>query len=186
MPPSSPTSSDDPAREYFDALWRTHYPLVLAYATRRIPESARDVASEVFLVAWRRLDAVPVDAGPWLLGVARKVIANHLRESGRRRSLAERLRSRAAPPGGDPGDSVEDGGLRRAFGSLSAGDRELLALIAWEGLTPAQAAVALGVTRPTLAVRLHRARRRLAHALDEADREAGRRNEPDKPEGQTA
>jgi RNA polymerase sigma-70 factor (ECF subfamily) len=44
---------------------------------------------------------------------------------------------------------------------LSASDRELLTLIAWDGLTPTEAAQALGCSRATLAVRLHRARARL-------------------------
>jgi RNA polymerase sigma-70 factor (ECF subfamily) len=63
-------------------------------------------------------------------------------------------------PGGDDGPSA----AVRALWSLGASDQELLMLIAWDRLTRSQAAEALGVSVGTLAVRLHRARRRLATA----------------------
>ena len=70
-----------------EALFDAHSGRVFAYAARRSsPQDADDVVGETFLVAWRRLDAVPPDALPWLLGVARKVLSN------RRRGL---LRNRA-------------------------------------------------------------------------------------------
>ena len=47
-------------------------------------------------------------------------------------------------------------------------DREALLLTAWEGLSPERAARAAGCSRATFHVRLHRARKRLAHALEEA------------------
>jgi RNA polymerase sigma-70 factor (ECF subfamily) len=53
----------------------------------------------------------------------------------------------------------------RALAQLPDRDRELLMLVAWEGLEPAQLARVLGVSRGTANVRLHRARRRLAAAL---------------------
>lgn len=55
--------------------------------------------------------------------------------------------------------------LRCALAELNERDREVLLLISWEDLGPAQAAAALECSRATLAVRLHRARRRLAAAL---------------------
>jgi len=47
--------------------------------TRRVTSSAEldlveDVVAETFLVAWRRLDDIPAEARPWLLGVARKTL----------------------------------------------------------------------------------------------------------------
>ena len=50
--------------------------------------------------------------------------------------------------------------------ALRARDREALRLVAWEGLSIADAARAAGVPRATFAMRLHRARRRLAQQLD--------------------
>jgi RNA polymerase sigma-70 factor (ECF subfamily) len=51
------------------------------------------------------------------------------------------------------------------------GNREILLLVAWEDLDPSSAAAALGCSRATFAVRLHRARRRLASAMAQAERE---------------
>jgi RNA polymerase sigma-70 factor, ECF subfamily len=56
-------------------------------------------------------------------------------------------------------------------------DRELLLLIAWDGLTPTQAATVLGIAPVTVRVRLHRARNRLRLALIQTTPEA-----PDRPE----
>ncbi|KUL27766.1 sigma factor-like helix-turn-helix DNA-binding protein [Actinoplanes awajinensis] len=55
--------------------------------------------------------------------------------------------------------------LVRAWWTLTAADREVLALVAFDGLAPAQAAVVLGCRRSTFTMRLTRARRRRA-ALD--------------------
>src|SRR5258708_37629738 len=80
--------------EQFSDLYQRHHEAVLRYALRGTdPETARDVAAETFLVAWRRLDVVPADsgmAGPWLYGVARRVLAN----AERSRLRAERLTTR--------------------------------------------------------------------------------------------
>ncbi len=64
----------------------------------------------------------------------------------------------------------DDDALGRALAELREGDRELLLLIAWEGLEPAQAAKVLGCSRNALDTRLHRARKRLAAALARAER----------------
>jgi len=56
-----------------------------------------------------------------------------------------------------------------ALAGLRERDREVLLLVAWEGLEPARAAAALECSRAAFAVRLHRARRRLAAALERAE-----------------
>ena len=56
----------------------------------------KDVAAETFLIAWRRLPEVPDDPVPWLFGVARKVIAGHLRSAERREALRTRLEATRA------------------------------------------------------------------------------------------
>jgi RNA polymerase sigma-70 factor (ECF subfamily) len=159
------------ARETFERLYREHAGRVKAYALRRVgSEAAADeVVSDVFLVVWRRLDAVPDDPLPWLLGVARNAVTNRYR--GERRATALRARivhtehARVADPLG-PGDLLDSGDpVVRALAQLPDRDRELLMLVAWEGLEPAQLARVLGVSRGTANVRLHRARRRLATAL---------------------
>jgi RNA polymerase sigma-70 factor (ECF subfamily) len=151
--------------ERFEGLFRENYAAVRGYALRRARrEEAQDVVAETFAVAWRRLDDVPVDALPWLYGVARRVLANQRRSADRSAALEQRLAT--APPtsgSGDPGESVGDAEiLSAAFARLSDSDREALMLVAWHGLYGARAARAAGCTRAAFAVRLHRARARLA------------------------
>lgn len=75
--PDIQLSVDPEAR--FEDLYRSHAPRVMAYVLRRTePAQADDVVADVFLVAWRRLDRVPAEPLPWLLGVARKQLAQAL------------------------------------------------------------------------------------------------------------
>jgi RNA polymerase sigma-70 factor (ECF subfamily) len=160
-------------RVAFELVFREHAAAVRAYARRRIDDAAADdVVSQVFVIAWRRLDELPDDPLPWLYGCARRVLANERRGARRQEAVAARLAEFCVPA--SPVNVAEDRGstLRRALASLRDSDRELLMLVAWEGLDPGQAAQALGCSRATLAVRLHRARRRLREAttqLAEAD-----------------
>jgi RNA polymerase sigma-70 factor (ECF subfamily) len=157
----------EPAREErFEGLFRDNYPAVRAYALRRISaDAAQDVVAETFLVAWRRLDEVPDDALPWLYGVARRVMANQRRTAARSSALEQRLAGAAprGPTGRDPADSTGDAEiLRLALGRLPEASREALMLVAWHGLSGVRAARAAGCSRAAFAVRLHRARARLA------------------------
>lgn len=153
-----------------ESLFNAHAGAVRAYARRRIDaDAADDTVSEVFAVAWRRLEDVPDDALPWLLGCARNVIAHQHRRGQRDVALAGRLQAAVDRPVVATVRADGDDRLRRALAQLSERDRELLMLIAWEGLQPAQAAQVLGCSRNALAVRLHRARRRLATALRRAE-----------------
>jgi RNA polymerase sigma-70 factor, ECF subfamily len=155
-------------RRGLESLFGEHAGAVRAYARRRIdPASADDTVSEVFVIAWRRLEEVPEDALPWLLGCARRVLANQRRSTRRGEALARRLEGAGAPAAWT---GVSDGPLLLALGELGERDREVLLLICWEGLEPAQAARVLGCSRNALAVRLHRARKRLAMALERAER----------------
>jgi len=150
----------------FERLFAAHAGAIRAYARRRSgPSIADDVVSDVFLVAWRRLDELPDDPLPWLLATARRVIANQARGDRRRIALRERMgHDRHATFEHWPGSS-SDGDVFDALATLRHGDRELLLLVAWEGLEPARAAEALGIKPGTFAVRYHRARRRFAAAL---------------------
>jgi RNA polymerase sigma factor (sigma-70 family) len=158
----------------FERLWDELFARVLGYALRRTdPEEARDVAAETFTVAWRRLEDVPPgdDALPWLLATARRQLANRRRRADVRQRLSGVTLAVAAArhtaTSGDPADSVaERAALAAAFDHLSADDRETLALVAWDGLQPREAAVVVGCSAATFAVRAHRARRRLAALLE--------------------
>lgn len=134
-------AADGSARdEAFSRLWDAHYALVLAYARRRVGEpAAQEVAAEAFARAWRRLDDVDSDdAAGWLLSAARSAIANRRRGERRRGALLQRLVGERAPVAPDPALAVgDDQAMRQAFAALPARDREVLALVAWEGLAPA-------------------------------------------------
>ena len=145
-------------------LWVEHHDAVAAFARRRVDASAADdVVSEVFMTAWRRLDEVPREARAWLLGVARNVVMTQWRGSQRSADLARHL---AAQPQAQlaSNDSAESEriDLARAWMRLTESERELLSLVAWDGLSPAQAASVLGIGRTACAMRILRARRRFA------------------------
>ena len=164
----------DDADARFEQLYREHYPRVLAYALRRTrTDEAQEVVSETFATAWRRRHELPDEPLPWLLGVARRSLANLRRARARRGALHERVlggaRTNVPPP--EPADSV-DPALAAAIRSLGSRDRELLALVAWDGLPPSEAAAVLGISQAGCRVRLHRIRRRLAQALDAGEHAA--------------
>ena len=155
----------------FETLYRTTYPRVLAYARSLTgPEDAEDAVAETYATAWRRQRDIPRGAElGWLIGVARRVIANARR--GRRRSgaLHALLDLQLRTPGPDPADLVADGELRTALLTLSPLDRETVVLTAWFDLSSADAAQALGITPAAFRMRSARARRRLRAALTPPD-----------------
>jgi RNA polymerase sigma factor (sigma-70 family) len=160
---------EDERRARLEALYATHAGRVLRYAQRRTDQAtAADVLSEVFVVAWRRLDDVPTtDPLPWLLACARRVVWHQQRSERRRSKLVERLT--ANTPGTPLSVELHDRALAQAFAMLSERDREALLLTAWEGLTANEAARMLGCSPQAYRVRAHRARKRLAAALLDAD-----------------
>lgn len=163
------TSASD-ARARFEQLFRAHYRPILAYARRRAAaDVADDVAAETFLVAWRRLDDVPREPFPWLIGVARHALANQERASRRQRALTSKARS--AEPTLETTDRV-DRDVLAALARLPEGEREAVTLTSWEGLTAKEAAAVLGCSAVAVRVRVHRARRRLAEQLDREPRRA--------------
>lgn len=157
----------------FDRCFRAHYADVFAFALRRVREraAAEDVAAETFAIAWRRLERMPDPGLPWLYGIAINVIANQRRAATRQGNVARRLGSEPGH-GGEGPDPAELVLLRSAFaaafGKLSEEDREVLRLLAWDDLSPREAARALGCSHVAYRVRLHRARRRLEKHLGEA------------------
>lgn len=154
----------------FRELYEANFSAVLGYAVRRLASSddAADVVAETFLTAWRRLDSVPggEQTRPWLYGVARRVLANHRRAEARRTHLAGRLRDDIAallPPSLAEGEEL--GAVVAAFNALGPGDREVLALVAWEELGMAELGGVLDCSRNAAKIRLHRARRRFDREL---------------------
>jgi RNA polymerase sigma-70 factor (ECF subfamily) len=156
--------------ELMGVLYERHAAAVFRYLARRAgPSAAEDLLSEVFIAALDgRARVVAHDSGsalPWLYGIAMNVLRRHFRRNAARWVAAE-----------DPGmdwDAVDArldaeakrGQLRSALNVLSARDRELLLLVAWEGLTSAEAAEVLGIGKVAARSRLYRARRRALQAL---------------------
>jgi RNA polymerase sigma-70 factor (ECF subfamily) len=141
-----------------------HLPEVVAYARRRGSRDPEAIGAEVLTVAWRKLADVPVDdARPWLYATARNLVRTERRKA--RQLECGDVRATEAT-GIELGASLLDPELMRALSVLSARDREAILLVAWEDLTPALAARALGVTQAAFRVRLHRGRRRLRRLLE--------------------
>jgi RNA polymerase sigma-70 factor (ECF subfamily) len=156
----------------FTDLLRRHGQAIHAYLARRAGrDAADDLLGEVWLRAYaarRNYDEHWPDARPWLYGIARNV----LREHWRRRPAGGDQFSRASEDPWPEVDARLDAAarvqdLRRALARLTPGDREVLLLVTWEGLAPAEAAIALGIPPGTARSRLHRARSLMRQLLDD-------------------
>ena len=142
----------------FERIYAEHADAVRAYVRRRAPEAiVDDVVADVFVVALRRIDDVPRNSLPWLYAVARKTLANERRK--RHDLPLEHEPSYEPEPVGDPR-------LTTAFAALSDADREILRLVAWEGLPFREVARVLDVSPVAARVRFHRAKGRLREQLD--------------------
>lgn len=170
----SPLPDDPHVR--FRELFDEHAQAVLSYGTRRC-ESAADAAdllADTMLVAWRRIDDVPrgVDTLPWLYGVARLQLGNQRRGHRRRSRLVARIGSHLEPHVQDTAqDNADRAWVSAALTTLNELDREVLTLTLWEGLSPAEAAIALDIPAATVRTRLHRARRRVGDELERSKAE---------------
>ena len=155
--------------ELMGVVYERHARSVHRYLSRRAGTAAADdLLGEVFVAAVEaRLRVTPHASGsalPWLYGIAGNVVRSHVRKR------------HPHEPAGTPFDwdavdervdaAARGNDLRRALGALTEAERELLLLVAWEGLTPAEAGEALGLTAVAARSRLHRARTRAQAALD--------------------
>jgi RNA polymerase sigma-70 factor (ECF subfamily) len=161
----------------FETLFRSHVDGVRRYVARRAADGVEDIVAETFTVAWRRLDDRPADAFPWLLAIARRVLANQRRSDARRGALADRIARLEPPPAVVDEEDPRGPAVLEALARLSEPDREVLLLVECDGITRQQAAVVLGVSRAQVRVRLHRARRRFI---------ASYQSEPGSPAGSIA
>lgn len=162
----------DASEARLERLVRSHASAVLAYCTRRATFSdPQEAAAEVFAVAWRRLGNVPEgeEARYWLLGVARRVLANEERSLRRRSRLHARLGSLGEPHGLTPEMVIlgrqEDREIIEAMGRLSRSDREILALVVWDEVPRERVAEVLRISVAAVNKRYQRALRRLARML---------------------
>jgi len=147
--------------EAFANLYR-QFGRIVDYANRRGSMDAEAIAAETMAIAWRRLEALEGrDAVPWLITTARNLLHEEYRSRRRSDLVAptemEELDSREVP---DLELRSLEPEVDRALALMSPTDRETLLLIAWEDLTPSEAAESLGVSSTAFRVRLHRARRK--------------------------
>jgi RNA polymerase sigma-70 factor (ECF subfamily) len=159
-----PDEGADPLERVFRSTFRR----VMAYCLRRTTETAAaDAVAEVYVVAWRRRRRLPSDEEEtvlWLIGIARRVLANQARAQRRRARLLLRVAAQADPsPRPDQYEEGDD--IASAMAELSAADQELLRLAYWDDLSRREIATVLDVPVGTVDTRLHRARERLRQRL---------------------
>ena len=152
----------------FGVLFERHAATIYNYCFRRTGDwsLAEDLASTVFLEAWRRRADVRLErdsALPWLLGVATNVLRNRWRSERRHRAALARLSvEREDGFEGELIDRIDDQRemrrVLRTVAALSRDDQDVLALCVWEGLSYESTALALGVPVGTVRSRLSRAR----------------------------
>jgi RNA polymerase sigma factor (sigma-70 family) len=162
----------------FGEVFHRHFATVYGYLCRRVgAEVAADLASETFVVAFRRrscYEARYPDARPWLFGIATNLVRQHRRSERRRlaafaRNLPER--DGATDPGFEAAEDRAHAGslgavLGWALSSIEARDRDVLLLFAWADLSYEGIGRALGIPMGTVRSRLARARRRLRELLE--------------------
>jgi RNA polymerase sigma factor (sigma-70 family) len=166
------------------AFYLRHIARVTAMGVRRFdqPEDVADFVANVFLEVLRSADGFDPGRGhavAWLYGVGSNVAAAMYRQQARALRAEQQLRGRALLDADDYArveeriDAAAD--LRRTYTAmqrLAYQDRQVLELVAVDGLSAVEAAQALSISPAAARVRLTRARRRLRAALS-ADRGPG-------------
>jgi RNA polymerase sigma-70 factor (ECF subfamily) len=164
---SGPVSGGDETG--FSSYVRDVAPDLLAYFARRVwpTEDAADCVAEALVVLWRRRAELPRDhdaARAWAFGVARGVLSNYRRAGARRLALADAVRSAV-----ETRHVSHHGELRSvlvdALASLREADRELVLLVAWEGLSLEAASTELGIKPAAARARYSRTRAKLRIAI---------------------
>lgn len=152
--------------EHFVATYREHLPAISRYLGRRVDrDQVEDLAAMVFEVAWQKRDSVTLGQElPWLYKIASFQVSNFRR---RQSSALKFLTLTLSPDNAPSAESlaVFDADLAAGWAKLSASDRALLALVAFDGLGVGEAARALSISANAASAKLHRARAKLAKYL---------------------
>jgi len=158
--------------EAFALVFEAHFAAVHRYLERRVGrESADNLAAEVFRIAFQRRGTYVPDhpnARPWLFGIATNLVMKDRRRERRRLRAMARIEGRTTETG-DPLGRIEEVmdargvwlRLGPALAALDDRDRDVVVLVAWEGLSYEAVASALAIPLGTVRSRLHRARRQL-------------------------
>ena len=149
-----------------DHLGDVHAYVAYLVGNRSVAEDLTATAFEKALRNWARFDPRRASARTWLCAIARSVALDHFRAEDRRRrredASAVRQEFEIAEPGFGNGLSPE---LESALASLSAGEREVIALrvlLEWDAETVARF---LGISRSACSMRLSRALEKLSERV---------------------
>lgn len=150
----------------FTETYRQYLPKVSRYLAYRVhANDVEDLASKIFEIAWQKRHTSPEGKElPWLYKIAGFVVSNHRRKV-TAISLALFDTDATAPSAEDL--VIADLSIKHAWSRLTAKDRSVLGLAAFEQLTVAEIAVALGINTNTASIRLHRARKNFDLLLKE-------------------
>jgi RNA polymerase sigma factor (sigma-70 family) len=158
--------------ELFETIFRRHHRRIWAFLARSGGrDGADELAGDVFVAAFSRRDRFDPDRGSvvtWLYGIAANQARTRFRQQGRASRALARVAGQGMPAGSpfDDTDAALDGAqalgrVQAALAALPDRDRELILLVAWEGLTYQEIADVLGMELGTVRSRLSRARHRL-------------------------
>lgn len=175
----------------FSDWYRDYRPTVYQYVRFRVAtrEVAEDLTSDVFFKAlrsFRRFDPRKASAQTWLLRIARNTVTDHFRALRRRHSLHVSL-DRVSDLVSDSPSHEERiiyeehlQAILNAHQTLRGTDQEILSLRFGAGLDNAEIAETLDITRNAVAVRIHRALKRLRDALELSDDEGDEGQGPER------
>lgn len=161
----------------FEAWYVEHQSAVFRYVRFRVAtrEAAEDVTSLVFMKALRSFDRYdPSRAAPrtWLLRIARNAVTDHLRSLRRRGSLhvsLDRIPDLVAEVPSHEERVIKQERIQRLLNgsqTLRKADQEILSLRYGAGLDNAEIAEHLHISNNAVAVRLHRALKRLKASVE--------------------
>ena len=159
--------------EAFSQLYRAHAGTVRAVAASQVHdrEAIADIVQDTFFRALRNLASLqdPARFRPWLLSIARHLATDHLRARGRVMIVDDSATLDVADSRPGPGSVAELSELaeqvKGCVAGLSTRDATAIVMVTQLGFAPEQVAGALGLTAGATKVLLHRARRRMRHAL---------------------
>jgi RNA polymerase sigma-70 factor, ECF subfamily len=154
----------------FDALFRTHHAEIVRYLAARLGsrEEAADVASEVFIEAWRRVPGLRWRGRPvlaWLYRVAANMAADRM-SARSREPIAAAGTAETAAPGDEAAAVIERDALRRALASLPPDHALAMHLRLVEGYPFADVARVMGRSVGACQMLVLRAGRDLQRALE--------------------
>jgi RNA polymerase sigma-70 factor (ECF subfamily) len=149
-------------------------PHLRGFVRRRMTdtESAEDVVQNVLLSLHRARHTYRPERpfGPWLHAVARNAVVDQARSGARRQARERSLDEDGAPqpvapePAPPPGSALSPE-LAGALAELPSAQRQAVSLIHLQGLSVAEAAARVGVSRGALKVRAHRGYKALRELL---------------------